>query len=128
MNGIANTPFTPAMNPAAANPGVARCCAAARATYDKLIARHKSKFDAHHASRKAYRKALPPLDTPANICDFVACVTYGMLNELIYQDDGACFLHAAQVAKSVQPKAAPAPSPLKEAELVAKLLKYQSKM
>ncbi len=130
MSETANTLSTSAMDPAEANPGDARCRAAAQAVYDKLIANHRTRHEAQGASRKAYQRALPPLDTPANLRDFVACIAYGITHEMFYPDDSARLLYAAQIARNVQPPTPRPPSPSrdKEAEIIAKLLKFQNKL
>jgi hypothetical protein len=87
-------------NPALANPAVARCCAALR-----RVALADLKEDEYcyteilsHNARQAYSNLLPPLDSYQNICDFVACVTFGMAIQAISEDSASKLLYGAQVA------------------------------
>ena len=102
------TPLTTSKNPA-----VARCLDAWNSTYKAL--RDKSEWDTTsiQGANKAFRCAMPSLDTPENIRDFVTCVAYAMLFGAIEPANGSKFLYAAQVAygaikhQPAAPKAAP---------------------
>jgi len=50
---------------------------------------------------EAYRNAMPPLNTPDNIRDFVACLTHGMIINAIVDPFSARLLNAAKLAQSV---------------------------
>ena len=94
-------------------PAVARCLDAWNSTYKAL--RDKSEWDTTsiQGANKAFRCAMPTLDTPENIREFVACVAYAMLFGAIEPANGSKFLYAAQVAygaikhQTAAPKAAP---------------------
>jgi hypothetical protein len=71
----------------------------------------------------AYSKAMPPLVGYENICNFIACVGYGMLTGHFVDSQATKLLYAAQVALSTVPPqeragknppviAQPLPSPL----------------
>jgi acyl-CoA synthetase (NDP forming) len=102
------------------NPAVAACSRAHRQARDQAKASGKGFYEVSTASREAFRRAMPPLDSPANITDFIACVAHGLLLEIISDSDSARLLYAAQVASSAArlhtkssgrpPKAAPQPT------------------
>lgn len=87
--------------PALKNPAVARCCAAATETYRAGIKlrndEHTRNLARDHAD-EAYQQAMPPLSGAANIRDFIACVTYGLLIDTIHPMEASRLLYAAQVA------------------------------
>ena len=95
------------------NPAVARCLDAWNSTYKALRGKFESETTSIRDANKAFRCAMPMLDTPENIRDFVACVAYAMLFGAIEPVNGSKFLYAAQVAygaikrQTAAPKAAP---------------------
>jgi len=98
------------------NPAIARCQDAWNTTYKAM--RDKNEWDATsvRGANKAFCCAMPALDTPENIRDFVACVAHAMLMGTIEPKDGSKFLYAAQVAygavkhQPAAPKVVPGPS------------------
>ena len=82
------------------NPAVARCEAERNRVYQALLKKKKRKDDAEHEANFAYRQAMPAPVGYSNICDFIACVTYGMLMRRLWSEDGPRLLYAAQVALS----------------------------
>ena len=86
---------------ASANPAVARCLNAWARTNKAERARGKSKLDASLEADRAYCDAMPPLSGNENIRDFIACVTYAMIDRIILADKGAKLLYAAQVAHTI---------------------------
>jgi hypothetical protein len=56
------------------------------------------------AGKLAYCTAMPKLSGAANIRDFIACVTYAMLLDVISGSDGTRLLYAAQVAHTTLTK------------------------
>ncbi|MGD0893618.1 MAG: hypothetical protein ABR923_19000 [Terracidiphilus sp.] len=83
------------------NPSVARCCEAYNARFRAVLAIREHACTARHEARLAYRMAMPPLSSPRNIGDFVACVAHATLIEAIEGSDAARLLYAAQVAHRV---------------------------
>jgi hypothetical protein len=86
------------------NPAVARCSE----VWDRAFAtmsRRKGyqEEDAIVEADQAYCKAMPPLVGFENICDFIACVGYGMLIKVFVEGHGTKLLYAAQVALSTIP-------------------------
>ena len=49
------------------------------------------------SAQSAFRLAIPPLDNPESVPNFIACVTRGMLNGSIPTKDASRYLYAAQV-------------------------------
>jgi hypothetical protein len=95
------------------NPAVARCLDAWNSTYKALRDKSEWETTSIQGANKAFRCAMPTLDTPENIRDFVACVAFAMLFGAIEPANGSKFLYAAQVAygaikrQTAAPKAAP---------------------
>lgn len=90
-------------NTACQNPAVARCSQAWTNAYDVALPT-EGEFSALDAASEAFRKAMPPLAGSQNIRDFIACVAYGMLNDILAGDEGTKLLYAAQVAHTSTPK------------------------
>jgi len=91
------------------NPSVARCCEAYNARYKVVLEMREHAVTARAEARQAYREAMPPLSSPQNISDFVACVAHAILIEAVSGSDGARLLSAAQTAhrvKTLRPTAA----------------------
>ena len=91
----------PASNPnpnPAPNPAVARCRQAYNAALQAEVSKGTNAVLAKYAAIKAYRTALPALDSYENIRDFIASVTQGMLMDVIDSAQSARLLYAAQVA------------------------------
>jgi hypothetical protein len=86
------------------NHAVARCCAASKKAYDAAQVNGRSRYDCSEVAKDAYRAAMPPLSSPENIRDFVACIAQGILLEIIPRDQTTRLLYAAQVAISAHRK------------------------
>ncbi len=87
------------------NPAVARCFEAWDAAYKAHAVKHNSTYACETFAAKAFRRAMPHLAGHRNICDFIACVGYGMLNDIIDEKSSTKLLYAAQVAlTSLTPK------------------------
>jgi hypothetical protein len=74
-------------------------------------ARNLDSYDTREEASRAYREAMPHLTTPAGICDFIACVTYGMIIDVFDATDGSKLLYAAQVAIGALRKQSPSETP-----------------
>ena len=101
-----NPPLTTSKNPA-----VARCLDAWNSTYKALRDKSEWETTSIQGANKAFRCAMPTLDTPENIRDFVACVAYAMLFGAIEPANGSKFLYAAQVAYGAIKRQTAAPQP-----------------
>jgi hypothetical protein len=92
--------FTPCLK----NPAVALCnevwVKIHRATWEKT----HNPYSASRCAGKAYCLALPSLSGYQNICDFIACVGYGILLGAIKPDTGTKLLYGAQVALGAIPQ------------------------
>jgi len=96
------TDFQPALK----NPAVALCNEAWGKIFKAAL---DQKFDldgAEHFAGEAYRRAIPPLSGYQNVCDFKACIGYGMLLGAIKPETGTKLLYAAQLALGAIPKKA----------------------
>ena len=107
----ASTPATPSPEPAAATPridpgsgnaAVDRCLEAYAEDCRKRIAAGQDKNRARFDAKAAYTRAMPPLIGPQNVADFIACVTRGIIEEVISGAEITQFLYAAQVANTVK--------------------------
>jgi len=93
------------------NPAIARCQDAWNSTYKALRDKNEREPISIVGANKAFRHAMPALDTPENIRDFVACVAYAMLSGVIEPANGSKFLYAAQVAYGAMKRQPAAPQP-----------------
>jgi len=83
------------------NPAVAHCSQVWDRVFTKMSRRKDCvEEEAIAEADQAYCKAMPPLIGYENICDFIACVGYGMLIKVFVQAHGTKLLYAAQVALS----------------------------
>jgi hypothetical protein len=86
---------------------------------DLALKQNKTGVIARRNAAMIFRLALPPLSGYQNICNFIACIGYGILLGAIKPDTGTKLLYAAQVALSTvsvgaktQSKATPTPPPI----------------
>ena len=92
------------------NAALVRCVHAFQRAYKKELDDlddDDSKYPAELAGRRAYLRALPPLAGYENIRDFIACIAYADLTEVILHCDADHFLDSAKVALAAvchQPK------------------------
>ncbi len=78
------------------------CAAAFNTTYFEQMRKHTPRPEARRLGQAAWLSALPPLTGAESIGDFIACVGYGIANDIIAPEKGARLLYAAQVAQSNQ--------------------------
>jgi len=90
--------------PSLKNPAVALCNEAWLKIHRAALKQTSSPYTAERCAGKAYRLALPPLDGYRNICDFIACISYGMLLGAIKGEMGTKLLYAAQVTLTTVPE------------------------
>ena len=84
------------------NRAVQRCILAYNTALALARERKKDAYDSRKAAKHAYREAFPPLMGRKNVRDFIACVAYAMLTEIMTASEGTRFLYAARVATQVQ--------------------------
>jgi hypothetical protein len=80
------------------NPAVNRCIRAWNRAYNAEFADSDDEFEAEKAGLRAYCRLMPPLAGYDNICNFIACVTYATLTEIMRQSDAEHYLEAAKIA------------------------------
>jgi hypothetical protein len=96
----ADADFTPSLT----NPAVALCNEVWQKIHRASWEQTRNPYAAERCAAKAYRLALPPLSGYQNICDFIACVGYGILLGAIKPDVGTKLLYGAQVALGAIPQ------------------------
>jgi hypothetical protein len=83
------------------NGAVDRCNHAWQRAYNKEVAgidEDESTWPAQKAGNQAYIRAMPPLSGYQNICDFIACVTNGLVIDAIPACDAKRLFAAAKIA------------------------------
>ncbi len=94
------TSYTPSQNRGLDTPAVARCEEECDRVYHAQLKKKKSNSEALDEARWAYREAMPAPVGYSNICNFIACVVYGMLMGRFTLEEGPKLLYGAQVALS----------------------------
>lgn len=82
-------------------PAITRCCEAWYRAFQSADARNLGRVSVWLRANEAYRNAMPPLNTPENIRDFVACLTHGMIINAISHPYSAQLLKAATLAANI---------------------------
>jgi len=82
----------------AGNAALSRCIRAWQSAYNEEFAASNDDYEAGKAGLKAFRLALPPLAGHQNVCDFIACITYAMVNEITRPNESHRCLEAAKIA------------------------------
>ncbi len=59
-----------------------------------------TEYDCGQAGNLAYLKATPPLSGYQNICDFIACINYGSMTDIVRHRDAKIYLENARIALS----------------------------
>jgi hypothetical protein len=80
------------------NAAVARCLRAWQRTYKKAISDDEDDYQAKCEGDRAFLRAMPPLSGFDNIRDFIACVTYAVVIEVVRHKDADHLLAAAKIA------------------------------
>ncbi len=92
--------FTPCLK----NPAVALCNEVYLKIHKATRDQTRNLYTAERCAGIAFRLALPPLSGYQNICDFIACVGYGILLGAIKEKNSGKLLYAAQVALAAIPQ------------------------
>ncbi len=58
----------------------------------------ESDYPAHKAANEAYLRAMPHLDCYPNICDFIACVSFASMTDIITHSEAEHYLAHARTA------------------------------
>jgi hypothetical protein len=83
------------LSPALKNPAVAHCRDVWELVHESTLKKKKSEACALIDASQAYCHAIPPLVGYENICNFIACVGYGMLTNIFLTGTGSKLLYAA---------------------------------
>jgi hypothetical protein len=89
-----------ALAPEFQSPAVARCCKAWNRAFKAHTDARTNPVWVPIRANEAYRSAMPPLTTPQNLCDFIACVAHGVSVRAICLIHATSLLAAARVASS----------------------------
>jgi len=84
-------------DPSLQNPTISHCWEIWQRVHDTVFEQHKSRAVASIEARAAFRRAMPQLLGYENICNFIACVTFGMNAGILDEDTGSKLLYAAQI-------------------------------
>jgi hypothetical protein len=93
---------------------LASCMRSWNYAYRKLAEDDDStEYECEKAVNKAFLKGMPPLCGYKNICDFIACINYASMTDIVTHNDAAHYLANAKLALSAvyhQPKSPTASS------------------
>jgi hypothetical protein len=82
------------------NEAIVRCMRAWNYTYKKGRAEDLSDYQAEKAANQAYLRAAPPLRGYKNICDFIACINFASISDIVIPRDAQHYLANAKLALS----------------------------
>jgi hypothetical protein len=85
-------------SPAQDNPTIARCEAEWILAYQSVLNKKKTPRQAVVEANWAYREAMPIPVGYSDICNFIACVIYGMLMGRFESKEATKLLYGAQIA------------------------------
>ncbi|HTW78917.1 MAG TPA: hypothetical protein VME23_05145 [Terracidiphilus sp.] len=96
-------------NSASTAAAIARCREAflkAQARYIELNGgpQKANEYPSRQKGKEAFRNALPQLSTRQNILDFIACVSVGVVLEVIRENTSSKLIYAAHAALRALPK------------------------
>jgi hypothetical protein len=80
---------------------VARCQQAWDRAYHFTMKLKRGGANSRLDAADAFRLAMPQLVSYDNICEFIACVGYAMVNDILMEETGTRFLNAAKLALDV---------------------------
>ena len=96
--------------PGAENEAIVHCMRVWNYTYKKEaanLAEGESDWPAEKAANQAFLREVPPLSGHKNICDFIACVSFASMTDIVTHRAAAHYLANARIALaalSLQPK------------------------
>ncbi len=91
-------------SPSLTNPAVALCSEMWERAHRVALEKSRNLYAAERCANIAFRLALPALSGHQNICDFIACVGYGILLGAIKEKNAGKLRYAAQVALGAIPQ------------------------
>jgi hypothetical protein len=83
---------------AAEHPAVLRCARAWGVAFDKATDEGEDEDDAEKEAKSAYLRSMPPLAGFENVRDYIACISYAQLTEVIFNFEAESLLATAKVA------------------------------
>jgi len=83
---------------ASEHPAVLRCIHAWNHAHDKAMAEGEDSHDAWLKGRTAYLRSMPPLAGFENVRDYIACVSFAQVAEVIFSFQAESLLATAKVA------------------------------
>lgn len=107
-------PGSPDSGGASANPAVSRCTRAYQRAYRGQKAATGSDYKGECAGNQAFLRAMPPLSGYENIRDFIACLAYASMADVLRLKEANNLLAVAKVALAAlrqQPKPPEPPGP-----------------
>ncbi len=84
------------------NSAVQRCAQAYNQTFSIEKAKGTNGYECQKAARASFLNLIPDLEGHDNTCDFVACVSYAMVHEILIEPHGTVLLECARVALATQ--------------------------
>jgi hypothetical protein len=91
-------------NRASDHPSVSRCIRAWNRAFHKTLnqlGQNEGEDQARQSGKEHYLRAMPPLVSLDNVRDFIACVTYAQLVQIIRPSEAGRLLAAARMALNV---------------------------
>ena len=85
-------------DPATENPAVMRCSRAWSVAYEKATDEGGDEDDAEKDANSAYLRSMPPLAGFENVRDFIACIGYAQVTDIIHSYEAESLLATAKVA------------------------------
>jgi len=84
------------------NSAVQRCAQAYNQTFSIERGKGANGYESQKAARASFLNLIPDLDGHDAICDFIACVSYAMVHEILIEPHGTDLLGCARVALAAQ--------------------------
>src|SRR5580704_10601971 len=89
-----------ARTPSDENESIVRCMKAWNYAYKKKAADlddDESDYPAQKAGNEAYLRAMPHLDCYENICEFIACISFAAMTDIITHSEAEHYLAHARI-------------------------------
>jgi hypothetical protein len=83
------------------NQSILRCMRAWNYAYKKVaddLDEDESHWPAQKAGNQAYIRAMPPLNGQENICDFISCINFASMTDIVSHKDAAHYVANVRVA------------------------------
>jgi len=83
------------------NQAILRCMRAWNCAYKKAaddLDEDESHWPAQKAGNQAYLRAMPPLNGQENICDFISCINFAFMTDIVSHKDAAHYMANVRVA------------------------------